>query len=60
MMLLMVNYDFCHIFNFNIFAEIMDEIHVKRTIEIELTGIKMAAIIGFNSARTAKNKPTTL
>jgi hypothetical protein len=47
-MLLIVNYDFCHIFKFNIFAEIIDEIQVNKTIEIELAGIKMAAIIGFN------------
>jgi hypothetical protein len=53
-------YDFYHIFNFNIFADVVEAIHVNRTMVMELAGINMAAIIGFNSARTAKNKPTTL
>jgi hypothetical protein len=53
-------YDKDDIIEYSNGAEIIDEIQVNKTIEIELAGIKMAAIIGFNSARTAKNKPTTL
>jgi len=60
MMLLMGIYDFYHIFSFNIFAENVEAIHVKRTMVMELAGINIAAIIGLRSARTAKNKPTTL
>jgi hypothetical protein len=33
---------------------------VYKTIEMELAGIKIAAIMGFKSPRTAKLKPTTL
>ena len=60
MMLLIGIYDFYHIFNFNIFADMIEAIHVNRTMVMELAGINIAAIIGFNSARTAKNRPTTL
>ena len=60
MMLLMAKYDFYHIFNFNIFADNVEAIQVKSTMVMELAGINIAAIIGFNSARTAKNKPIQL
>lgn len=46
--------------NLSILAEIIDETHVNNTIEIELAGIRIAAIIGFSSALTAKNKPIKL
>jgi hypothetical protein len=56
----MAKYDFYHIFNFNIFADNVEAIQVKSTMVMELAGINIAAIIGFNSARTAKNKPIQL
>ena len=37
-----------------------DPIHVISTIEIELLGIKTAAMIGFNSPVTAKLNPIKL
>jgi hypothetical protein len=40
--------DFNHIFNPRVLAEIKDPIQLTSTIEIELAGINMAAIIGFN------------
>ena len=60
MMIFIAKYDFYHISNFRVFADINDEIHVNNTIEIELAGINIAAIKGFNSALTAKNKPIKL
>ena len=47
-------------FNFNAFADNTLPIQVIKTIVIELEGIKIAAIIGFNFPCTAKLRPTIL
>ena len=50
-------YDFCHLFNQ---YPQLEATYEKTTIDMELTGIKIAAIKGFNEPETAKLKPTIL
>ena len=50
MMLLIGKDDFYHISNPLVFAVIMEDTQVNNTIEIELAGIKMAAMMGFSCA----------
>jgi len=47
-------------YNFNFFEKIYTPVKVIRMIEIELSGIMMAAIIGDNSALTANHMPAIL
>ncbi len=60
MMYLSTKDDFNHIFNPNIFADINDPIQLTSTMEIELAGINIAAIIGLSSPCTANDNPTML